>query len=97
MRKLNVYKCDFCRMRASESTMIQHEKSCYSNPLVHGCGTCFWMDRFWTANPKCYLMKLPAPFKGHQLTFKRRCKDWISNHQTWNLERYYKEKVSKVV
>jgi hypothetical protein len=97
MRKLNVYQCRYCHTQASESTMIQHEKSCFENPNVHACLTCFWMKGFFNKNRKCYLELLPISDKGETMRFRRRCKQWINKDHSSRLERVFKEKEKTLI
>jgi hypothetical protein len=97
MRKLNVYQCKFCRKKASESTMIYHERACYKNPLVHACLTCFWMEELYSGNFKCFLEKEPSTLQGKPARLRRRCKQWINKDQSWNLDMYFNSKKERAL
>lgn len=71
MKEIKYYMCEYCNCLDDQTTIIDHEKYCESNPKNKTCITCS------NYNDMCFckVIKQAIIYEVHT-----NCKDWSSNN-----------------
>ena len=80
MKKVEVYKCDFCAKTSFYKASIKaHQKKCYYNPETQSCATCLWLNtNHIIGSASCFVGESFESVNEDKPILRTRCNKWIN-------------------
>ena len=79
MKEVIINKCDFCKkVSFYKSSIRQHEKKCFHNPVTRSCATCLWFSRLYAFYPvQCYVGEIKEVPEDANMKLNTQCEKWM--------------------
>lgn len=83
MKQATINQCDFCeKVSFHKSTIRNHEKKCFHNPLTKSCASCLWFSGLHVSEYPVHCFKseftIDPQNPAAKAKLKTQCEKWIN-------------------